>query len=143
MLDGVVEFDDWALAEIPLVLAMIGPAAPPHLKRFLPDQRNHVWARIGAAEAIGRIGRANPSCRAEVVEWLVEQLGRSRFGDPVFNGHVVSALLDVRAVEAIDAVAGAYEAGHGSALVCGSLADVLAELQTEVVSANTAGSRPG
>lgn len=123
--------DDWAINEMPSSLAALGPVALPHLKRFLPDQRRFLWARVVAGEAMGLIAGAHPECRGEVIAALIDQLGRARYNDPVLSGSIVGALADLRAVEATSAITHAYRGGYVDRLMVGDLAGVLQEIGEE------------
>jgi hypothetical protein len=120
--------DEWALEEIPEVLAAIGPAALPELKRFVPDQRRNMWARLGVASAMTKIAQADPSRREEVVNAFVAQLELAEYNDPIVNGSIVAELVDLKAVEAAEAINRAFEAGLVDEFSCGSLTDVLKEM---------------
>src|SRR4030042_1580377 len=61
------ENDDWVNEELPDVFAQIGPAAIPALASYLADTTNKRFARVAAAEALGKIARAYPSARTEGV----------------------------------------------------------------------------
>ncbi|MFG0283559.1 MAG: hypothetical protein ACF8R7_03985 [Phycisphaerales bacterium JB039] len=121
--------DDWGLEEIPEALAMIGPAALAQLALFVPDQRRGLFARTAAAYAMRRIAASFSEYRSTVISKLAEQLKLSRYNDETLNGLIISDLLELRAVEASDAIERAYLAGDVDESVCGDLDEVLAELK--------------
>lgn len=120
--------DDWGLEDIPYVLAALGAPALPELVRALPDQRRELWARTAVGRAMTLIGKADPSCRAQVIKALTNQLALSRFNDPGLNGLLVSYLIDLNAGEAAAAIRRAYSAGDVADDVCGTAEVALAEL---------------
>ena len=120
--------DDWGLEEIPVVLAILGPAALPHLKRALPDQRRPLWARVAFGRAMAEIAHRDPAVRHEVVEALTKQLDLARYNDPGLNGSLIAKLIELKGVESARAIQRAYEGDFVDEMVCGPLKRVLMDL---------------
>jgi HEAT repeat protein len=122
------EEDDSVSEDLPGVFALIGEPALEPLKRYLADPSHGEWARACAARGIERIGTASPRLRDAAVAALVEALDRHADQPPALNGFLVSNLLDLRAADRIGAIERAYRSGHVEEDICGSLAEVRAEL---------------
>jgi hypothetical protein len=101
--------DDWFANDFPHLAAMMGPPAVAPLQRFAGDARHELWPRASALEALGRIGQSHPETRAGIVSFLVERLGLHRQNDPTLNAFIIVPLLDLRAVDAADAMQRAFE----------------------------------
>jgi hypothetical protein len=103
--------DDWALEEVPEVLAMIGPAALPALERFLDIETNGLYARIAAAKALEYLARDHPETREPCVAILVRRLERLDRKDAQLNGFLIDNLIELGADEAAPAIERAFAAG--------------------------------
>lgn len=66
----------------------------------------------------------HPEHRDECIGILAEMLAASRHTDPSTSGFVVSALLDLTAVETIDAIRDAFRRGSVDISIAGDLEDV-------------------
>jgi hypothetical protein len=118
---------DWAGEELPDVYAGIGPAAIPHLQRYLADPEQDTFGRIRAAHALKEIATAHPVGRDRVVGILREQLRQGRQVDRGPNAFLISYLIDLEAAEALDDVKAAYLADKVDLMVVGNWNDVLQE----------------
>lgn len=119
--------DDYAGNEIPRVIEQIGRAAIPSLAEALAGPGD-VFARASMAEAIARIGATDPEVRDECAAIVARQLEDFERQDPTFNGLLVSALLDVQAVEHAPVMERAMASGHVDETVAGDWEDVQVEL---------------
>ena len=119
---------DWVMEELPDVYAMIGPAALPTLAKFLADPANGLWPRVTASTSIEKIGNAHPQVREQCISLLTEALARCEEQDPTLNGFIVSDLLDLKAVEAVDAIREAFRKGTVDQSIQGDFQDVEIEL---------------
>lgn len=117
---------DWVADELPHVYAGIGPAAIPHLQRYLADPEQDRYGRIQAAHALQEVAAAHPAERERVVDILREQL-RLHQADRGLNGFLISYLLDLRAEEALNDIKAAYLADKVDRMIVGNYDDVLAE----------------
>src|SRR5690242_2411085 len=102
------EDDEAATAELPAVFGMIGQAAIAPLAAFLSDRSSPELAVSTALLGIKEIAARHPECRAECVGVLVRMLEPGAETDPTIAGFAVSALIDLGAVEAIDAIRDAF-----------------------------------
>jgi hypothetical protein len=115
-----VELDqDAAAEELPRVFELIGPPALPALARFLAERSQDTYARWPAATAIGKIGHTYPEARPEALAALAGQLEDLADPDRELNAGIVSALLDLKAVEAAPAIEKAFAAGAIREAICG------------------------
>src|SRR3712207_9196630 len=98
-------------------LSRSGRAAIPPLSEFLSDRSNPEAAVTTALLGIKEIAARHPECRAECIGILVRTLEPQAETDPSIGGFAVSALIDLQAVEAVDALRGAFHPGGGGIFV--------------------------
>ncbi len=122
------EQDDWVREEIPEVLAEIGPVALDPLAEYLANTAHGEWARLAAAQGIATIATYHPDQRPACVARLSAQLERFANQSDVFNGYIVSNLMDLAAVEAAPIMQQAFAAGAVDESIAGDWEDVAIEL---------------
>ena len=110
--------------EFPVVFGLIGAAAIPSVAAFIWDQSNSAFPAATAIAGIKEIARRNPACRDECIEILSRLLERRGDTDPALNGFAVSALIDLEAVEAIDAIRDAFRHKSVDISIAGDEEDV-------------------
>lgn len=122
--------DDWASADIPLALAMIGPAALGPVRDALPAaaREPEPWTAGALAGTLVKIAEANPEVREQVVEILTRQLRIWPNQSEELNAFLIAELIDLRAVESASVIQEAFEAGAVDEFVSGDWEDVQAEL---------------
>lgn len=120
--------DDWVNSEVPHVLGEIGSAALDPVTVYLADPAHKEWARVAAAEALGKIGEQHVELRAECISRLSAQLEKHADQSETLNAFLVSPLLDLKAREALPAMERAFAAGHVDESVAGDYEDVEIEL---------------
>ena len=120
--------DDAADSDLPVVYGMIGAAAMLPISRLLSDRSLEPSAEATAILALKEIGRQHPECRDDCVGMLAPLLAPDRAADDWTNGFVVSALLDLHAVEAIEAIRDAFRRNAVELFVAGDVEDVEIEL---------------
>jgi hypothetical protein len=98
------ESDEAVTEEFPKLFGMIGRPAIPHIERFLSDWSSPTFPVAAAVEGLKEIAERHPDCRTECVNILARTLGQNADADRSINGFVVSALIDLAAVEVIDAM---------------------------------------
>ena len=116
--------DDWVMSDLPEALALIGAPAIEPIASFLADSTRGEWARVTAADALGHIGQAHPDLRADCVARLAKQLEKIADQPETVNTFVISALWDLRAVEAMPVIERAFASGRVDESVNGDLEDV-------------------
>jgi len=104
------ENDDAVSEELPVVFGMIGPSAVPHIAAFLSDRSNPTSPVATAMAGLRAIVARHPECRDDCVGILARVLEPHAASDPSTNGFAVWTLIDLAAVEAIDAMRGALPA---------------------------------
>lgn len=122
------EDDDAVDLEIPVVFGMIGPAAIPHIAGFVSDRANPSRAVAIALSGLREIAARNPGCRDECIDILVGTLEPHSNMDAAINGFAVSALIDLHAVESIDAIRDAFRRNDVDISIAGDVEDVEIEL---------------
>ena len=116
--------DDWALDELPTVFTMIGPAAVPALDDYLARSAHGPWARMAAAAALAKIGTMHGEARGECVAALVRGLERFPEHEDSLNAALVTALVDLNAVEVAPLMQRVFEAKCVDVLFFGNWEDV-------------------
>ena len=120
--------DDWALEEIPLVIAAAKDKAFQPLITFLQDAENDTEARGLAAASLAQIALEHKNLRKTVVDHLVKSLQQTTAEDAVLNGHIIAQLVRLRAGEAIDAIRKAFHEQRVDITVGGDLEDIQMDL---------------
>jgi len=115
--------DDWVMEDLPDIFAQIGEPAVPALGVFLADDRYGLWARVTAASSLGAIGQAHPGAREVCVAALNTQLAHFNTMDEELNSFIVSALVDLKAVEAAPVMEQAFAADKVDISVLGDWED--------------------
>jgi SEC-C motif/PBS lyase HEAT-like repeat len=118
------EDDEAAAEELPAVFGMIGQAAIAPLSEVLSDRSTPEAAVSTALLGIKEIAARHPECRAECVGILVRTLEPQAETDPTIRGLAVSALIDLGAVEAIDAIRDAFRRDAVDISMAGDVEDV-------------------
>src|SRR3954463_16237052 len=118
------EDDEAAGEELPAVFGMIGQAAISPLSAFLLDRSNPEPMASTALSGIKEIAARHPECRAECVGILMRMLEPRAETDPTISGFAVWALIDLGAVEAIDAIRDAFRRDAVDISVAGDVEDV-------------------
>jgi hypothetical protein len=116
--------DDSAEAELPAVFGMIGPAAIPHLAEFLSTRPISTSPAATAMEGLRQIGDRYPEYRDECITILSRMLEPHANIDPTTVGFAVSSLLDLEAVETIEAIREAFRSKRVDISIPGDLEDV-------------------
>jgi hypothetical protein len=104
--------DDYALEDMPYVFEAIGPPAIPALAAFLADDSKQLWARSAALNGLQKIAERHPEERDRCVDIITRQLGAAALNAPDYNGFLLAALLDLKAVEAAPVIERAFEGGY-------------------------------
>jgi len=120
--------DDWVAEELPEVFAMIGQAAINPLAAYLADSAQKLYARATAAEALKAIAEAFPERRAECAAGLAAALEAYQQNDEALNGFIISAMVDLKAVEHLGLIERAFQADKVDESVLGDFEDVQVEL---------------
>lgn len=120
--------DDWALEELPVVLAMLGKEAIGPLTGFMGDSSHEEYARIMAVSGLEEIASRDPSTRSEIVSIITDYLEAPDTEAIGLNGSAVSALITLQAKDSIDTLRRLYASGNVDLLACGDIEDVEMEL---------------
>jgi SEC-C motif/PBS lyase HEAT-like repeat len=127
-LNMIGEDEDVATEELPIVFGLIGPTALPAIGAFLAaPSRSNSSIRV-AASGLGEIALRHPPWRNECLTHLVRLLDQDAPPDDTGKGAVVSTLLDLNAVEAIDAIRLAFRRNTIDISIAGDVEDVEIEL---------------
>lgn len=115
--------NDWAMSELPIVAAKVGPGAVPPLSRVVEDRAAAEDERTVAAEALTQIGLVHEAAREPTIAVLSEQLRYHSENDAVFNGFLVCFLIDLGAKPALPLIEAAYDADDVDETICGDVND--------------------
>jgi hypothetical protein len=118
------ESDEAVTEEFPKVFGMIGRPAIPRIERFLSDRSNPTFPVVTAIEGLKEIAERHPNCRTECVNILARTLEQHADADGSINGFAVSALIDLAAVEVIDAMREAFRRNSVDISIAGDEEDV-------------------
>ncbi len=114
------EEDDWASTELPHVFGKIGQPAIAALVRLTGMADQQEFVRTIAVEALHRVAEYYPKTRDEVVVCLSELMTNAGESDIDFNSVVLVGLVELRAVEAAEAIERAFA---GNRLDVGMMGD--------------------
>ena len=120
--------DDWINEEYPQVFSLIGPAALPELIAGLHDPTKDSYTRWLMADCLVRMASDHPACRDECVSALTRELESGSRNPGHLNGGIVSALMDLEAVEAGSVMERAFAAGYVDESIAGGWLNVAFEL---------------
>ena len=104
--------DDWISTDFPILCTLIGVEAIRDLEEFLADSSNHFYARSDAAESLKAISNQYPETRESNIAAIARELERFRDNNPIFNGLLISTLVDLQAVETINLIEKAFKANQ-------------------------------
>ena len=110
--------------EIGLVLGMMGPEAIPAIAAFLQDRTIHPSVACTAMTGLTEIATKWPEQRMAVIEILAGSLTNAETTNPGTNGWTVGALMDLKAVEAIETIRAAFKLDAVDISMAGDVEDV-------------------
>jgi SEC-C motif len=116
--------DDWVDIELPYVFGLIGPDAIPHVTDFLADQSVTTEPLITAIKCLVEIAERNPPFRNECIDILARRLKCGAENDPTVNGFLISALIDLEAIETIGVIRQAFDQQVVDLSIAGDVEDV-------------------
>ncbi len=120
--------DDFALSELCLVFGMIGPAAIPALARRWQQPAQEQFVLVLAMDALTQVALQHPASRAQVLDVFRDYLAAPSAQQRTLNGLLVANLLDLQAVECIDAIREMYRRKVVDISCAGDIEDVEIEL---------------
>jgi hypothetical protein len=120
--------DDWPRETIYTTLGMVGAPAITPLAAYLADPSHGTWNRICATSCFREIFKHHPETREACLAVLTQQLEQFNRNPSELNGFIVSALLDIEAVEAAPLMEKAFAARKVDIAVAGDWHDVQVEL---------------
>jgi len=122
------EDDDWIGEDMPEVFGLIGPAAIPALLTYILDPMHGLWAKVNAADAIGKIAEKHPAAKPACIAALVEALEQYEDNDPTVNAFIISSLLNLKAASAAQLMERAFAADAVDLSVAGDWEEVQIEM---------------
>jgi hypothetical protein len=121
---NAMDDSDWFREEIPEVFGLIGPSAIPATAEFFTTPNKLFSTRWMSIEALVKIGQQHPSARDECLSVLVQQLEQSSKNGRELNGAIISALIDLEAIEAAPLMKGIFSANRVDTSITGHWVDV-------------------
>ncbi|HEO71790.1 MAG TPA: DUF1186 domain-containing protein [Candidatus Hydrogenedentes bacterium] len=122
------EGDDWAGEDLPEAISEIGAPAVPVLSACLQDRARGLWARVAASAGLAKVGQKHPGSRDTCVASLTAQLERFSEEPEELNVFLVSALMDLDAVEAAPVMERAFAADAVDLSIHGDWEEVQIEM---------------
>ena len=116
--------DHFVGEELPKVYGMIGEKAVPVLENYIFNDSNGLFDRIAALHGLERIAANDPQCREQCISIFQRKLRAYEDNDPTLNAFIVTFLVDLEGIEAIDEIQQAYEADCVDLSVLGDFEDV-------------------
>lgn len=120
--------DDWASVELPKVIAAAGGVAIEPLQAFIRDTANAEYARSIAVDALIELVRYDVGWREQVMAVFTSSLQVGTDDDEWVNSSLVSGLVEMKAVEAIEVIREAYARNKVDISFHGDLEDVEMDL---------------
>ncbi|MFT4606528.1 MAG: yecA family protein [Gammaproteobacteria bacterium] len=96
--------DDYAQSELPEVIGMIGPAAIPALLDYWQQRDKNEYSYCMVLDALREIVKRYPAQRLKVISIYLDYMKHPNTSERVLNGLLITQLMDLKAVEAIDGV---------------------------------------
>ena len=123
--------DDWYLEEFGAVFGLIGPEAIEPVAAYVRDTTRGPFPRQNAAGGLAEIATRFPESREQVIGILVEELSRHDEEQADLNGSLVADLMNLKAVEAAEAIERAFAANVIDPTIAGDWGVVRDELGIE------------
>jgi len=124
--------DDWLCEDIPHVLGALGKPALAPVEAFLPDQERDESARFFLVEFYQACHTRHPGLRSDLVNSARSLLADFDQNSSELNGFLVSALLHLRATEALTTIRLAYLSQSVDEMICGDYEEVRAAIESKV-----------
>jgi hypothetical protein len=120
----VLAEDDWAIDEVPQVIAAAQHTAIEPLVAYVMDVRNDTFAIPLALASLTEIGLRHKPLRQRVIEGLVYCLQHTGAQDYGLNGLIVGELVSLKATNAMESIRVMFAHELVDWTVCGDLEDV-------------------
>ncbi len=120
--------DDWISSDVAEIAILIGQETLPPMAAYLARKDKDEFIRGNVANSIGRLGCRHLAIKNDCIRVLRDQLVKFKINPPSLNGSIISALMDLMALDCIDTISRAYEADAVDLSVCGDMEDVEIEL---------------
>ncbi|WP_169974934.1 DUF1186 domain-containing protein [Tautonia rosea] len=124
----IADIHDFWMEEFAEVMAILGPDVLPACERYFADDSHDALNRVGVSESFVKVAQAHPESRDRVVAYLSNLLATHPENDPELNGFVVSALIDLEAIEAAPVIEAAFQADRIDASIAGDWPEVRYQL---------------
>jgi len=111
--------------EYPKIFALMGEAAIPELKKYLYDENREELVRAHALHSLNAFGK---TCRQECLDILSELLQKLDQSSKELAGMVISSLMDLKAIEAIETIREAFNRDCVNISIPGDIEDVEIDL---------------
>lgn len=123
------ELVDWTGMEFPEIFSRVGPSAIPALTVLMSNRKASNYSRQTASDCITAIYMKHPESRAEGILALTQELKKFAKNDPDINASLVCNLVvDFRAMESIEVIEQAFQAGRVNEDYMGDWDEVQVEL---------------
>ncbi len=119
---------DWIGSDLPEVLRNTGARGLELVGDYIRDRGRWIYGRAVATEAVTKIVEQQPELRERAMQILSDELAHAEANDPTVNGSLLSALLTLKAVEALPVIRQAFEKDAVDEMVAGDWSTTLVEL---------------
>lgn len=117
---------EWFSEELPPILAKAGAPAIEPLRQYIQDTSRWLYGRWSAIRALSEVGQQHPELRDQVVALLSDTLASERIPD--VSAAIISALITLKAAEALPAIRAAFERDAVDEEIVGNWPEVLEAL---------------
>jgi hypothetical protein len=119
-----LEEDDWLEDDMPEIIGLTGPAILPAVKDFLSSPDHDPYPTWAVTDGLVELADRHPELRDDCVRFLVERLDHAEEYDPIANGGMIDALVEMEAQEAAPAIERAFETDNVDESIAGDWFDV-------------------
>ena len=120
--------DDWLSSDLAKIAILIGKDTLPPMAAYLARKDKDESIRGNVADSIASLGCHYPDIRDNCIRVLRDQLTKFKKNPPTLNGFIISALMDLMALDCLSIIRLAYKADAVDLSICGDMEDVEIEL---------------
>lgn len=115
--------DDWALEELPEVIAAAGERALAPTLAFIRSDEDEL-ARGLSTRVLTLVAAQHPALKPQIIDQLTDLLEQQSAEEAELNAFIVSALIELKALNALVVINKAYEQGKVAEALVGDFEDV-------------------
>lgn len=120
--------DDFMGEDLPIALGMLGEPAFPVLEAYLANPKQKFYARVAITSSFAKAGEHNPAVRSAAAAVLARQLAHYGQHTPTLNAFLITALVNLQAVEHAALIERVFTANKADITIMGDWEEVQIEL---------------